>query len=77
MIMRQPNVDDYVRLRVELPELFLHRGELGIIRSTWFAPTTAYEVEFHPDGLNCQPRALLLPQQIEVEEGSVSDQGRM
>lgn len=71
--MRQPHIDDYVRLMADLPELCLHRGELGIVRSTWFAPTTAYEVEFHPVGLKCQPRALLLPQQIEVDDGPVSD----
>ena len=67
--MRQPNIDDYVRLRKDIPELSLHRGEVGVIRSTWFAPSMAYEVEFHPAGLNHQTRALLLAEQIEVEDG--------
>ena len=40
--MRQPHIDDYVRLTTDIPELCLHRGDLGVVRSTWFAPTTAY-----------------------------------
>jgi hypothetical protein len=66
MAMRPPEIDDCVRLMADLPELDLHQGELGVVRSTWFAPTTAYEVEFHPNGLNCPPRVLLLSAQIQV-----------
>ena len=69
--MRQPHVDDFVRLVRDIPELCLHRGEIGVVRSTWFAPTTAYEVEFHPIGLDHQTRALVLAEQLEVEEGSL------
>ena len=57
--MRQPHVDDFVRLTRDIPELALHRGEIGVVRSTWCAPTTAYEVEFHPVGVNSETRALL------------------
>lgn len=69
--MRQPHVDDYVRLLTDIPELSLHRGEVGVVRSTWFAPTTAYEVEFHPVGLPVRTRALLMAEQVQVEEGSL------
>lgn len=69
--MRQPHIDDFVRLTRDIPELSLHRGEVGVIRSTWFAPSTAYEVEFHPIGLSHETRALLLPEQLQVEEGSL------
>lgn len=69
--MRQPTVDDFVRLTRDIPELSLHRGEIGVVRSTWFAPTTAYEVEFHPVGLSHQTRALVLAEQLQVEEGSL------
>jgi hypothetical protein len=69
--MRQPHVDDFVRLTRDIPELSLHRGEIGVVRSTWFAPTLAYEVEFHPIGLDHQTRALVLAEQLEVEEGSL------
>ena len=72
--MRQPHIDDFVRLTRDIPELSLHRGEIGVIRSTWFAPSTAYEVEFHPIGLSHETRALLLPEQLQVEEGSLLKQ---
>jgi hypothetical protein len=70
-LMRQPHIDDFVRLTRDIPELSLHRGEIGVVRSTWFAPSTAYEVEFHPLGLSHETRALLLPEQLQVEEGSL------
>ena len=67
--MRQPHVDDFVRLTRDIPELALRRGEVGVVRSTWFAPATAYEVEFHPPGLSHERRALLLAECLEVQEG--------
>ena len=82
--MRRPHVDDYVRLRQDIPELSLRSGQVGVVRSTWFAPSVAYEVEFHrppgadatlgaagPDGGAGKTRALLLAEQVEVEEGSL------
>jgi hypothetical protein len=75
--MRQPHIDDFVRLTTDIPELCLHRGDLGVVRSTWFAPTTAYEVEFHPIGLDNQTRALLLAEQVQVEDGPLFDERRM
>jgi hypothetical protein len=63
--MRQIVVDDRVRLKRDIPELGLHRGEAGVVCSEWFAPTTAYEVEFHQFG---QPlRALLMSEQVQRE----------
>ena len=69
--MRQPHVDDFVRLTQDIPELALNRGSVGVVRSTWFAPTVAYEVEFHKIGHDYQTRALLLADQVQVEEGSL------
>ncbi len=69
--MRRPHVDDFVRLTQDIPELALQRGEVGVVRSTWFAPSMAYEVEFHPVGLDHQTRALLLAEQVEVEDGAL------
>lgn len=66
---RRPQVDDYVRLTQDIPELALNRGQVGVVRSTWFAPTVAYEVEFHIVGMAVQTRALLLDEQVMVEEG--------
>lgn len=67
--MRKPEIDDYVRLTQDIPELALNRGQVGVVRSTWFAPTIAYEVEFHIAGMSAQTRALLLNEQVSVEEG--------
>ncbi|MGH7180308.1 MAG: DUF4926 domain-containing protein [Tepidisphaeraceae bacterium] len=72
--MRSPHVDDFVRLTHDVPELSLHRGDVGVVRSTWFAPSIAYEVEFHPIGLDHTTRALLMAEQVQVEEGSLFDQ---
>jgi len=69
--MRSPHVDDFVRLISDIPELSLSRGEIGVVRSTWFAPSVAYEVEFHQIGHDYQTRALLRPEQVEVEEGQL------
>jgi uncharacterized protein DUF4926 len=66
--MRRPRVDDIVRLTADIPELALNRGETGVVRSTWFAPAVAYEVEFSQIGNDYQTRALLLENQVEVEE---------
>ena len=67
--MRQPHVDDFVRLTQAIPELSLPCGELGVVRSTWFAPSVAYEVEFHLHGEDHATRALLMADQVQVEEG--------
>ena len=66
--MRRPDIDDFVTLVHDIPELSLSRGDRGIVRSTWFAPTVAYEVEFMLVGLDSQTRALLLEEQVLVDE---------
>jgi hypothetical protein len=65
--MRQPHVDDFVRLTRDIPHLNLHRGEVGQVRSTWFAPSVAYEVEFHC-GIDHETRALIMAEQLELAE---------
>jgi hypothetical protein len=71
--MRVPHVDDYVRLIRDIPELALARGEVGVVRSRWCAPEVAYEVEFHSLGLDEPTRALLMSDQIEIEDGPIFD----
>jgi hypothetical protein len=66
--MRRPIINDTVRLIHDVPEMFLSRGDIGVVRSTWFAPAVAYEVEFHPLGANTDTRVLLREEQVEVEE---------
>jgi hypothetical protein len=58
-------VDECVQLVQDIPELGLHRGELGLICSTWFSPSTAYEVQFERHAPECSVRVLLMCSQIE------------
>ncbi len=69
--MRRPHVDGLVRLMHDIPELSLTRGDVGVVRSTWFAPTVAYEVEFNQIGDDYQCRALLMEDQVEAQECAV------
>jgi hypothetical protein len=69
-VMRQPQIDDFVRLTQDIPELSLNRGEVGVVRSTWCAPSVAFEVEFHQVGLSYQTRCLLSEAQVEVEDAA-------
>jgi hypothetical protein len=71
--MRTPTVNDFVRLTSDVPELQLARGDVGVVRSQWFAPEIAYEVEFHLVGLDEPTRALLMADQIRVEDGPMFD----
>lgn len=66
--MRPLHIDDHVRLVQDIPESFLSRGEVGIVRSTWFSPATAYEVEFQQIGSDYQTRVLVRPEQVRLEE---------
>jgi hypothetical protein len=54
-----------VQLLQDLPELGLHRGDVGQLCSTWFDPNTAFEVEFEPRPVGSRVRALLRPNQIQ------------
>ncbi len=63
-----PQIDDCVRLAVDIPNLYLQRGDMGRVCSTWFTPTTAYEVTFRPRGLAEEVRVLVLAEQVHVEE---------
>jgi hypothetical protein len=56
---------EIVRLMQDLPELGLHRGDVGQLCSTWFHPNTAFEVEFDPRPAGSRVRALLMPHQIQ------------
>ncbi|HYO10277.1 MAG TPA: DUF4926 domain-containing protein [Tepidisphaeraceae bacterium] len=66
--MRTPHVDDFVRLTRDIPHLSLHRGQVGVVRSTWCSPLTCYEVEFREPGIDSDTRALVMAEQLQVEE---------
>ena len=56
--------NETVRLVRELPELKLDAGTVGVVRSAWFYPTTAYEVEFPCRGQVRGNRLLLLEGEV-------------
>jgi Domain of unknown function (DUF4926) len=66
--MREPHIDDFVRLTQDVPQFALNKGEVGVVRSTWFAPSHTYEVEFHQIGHDYQTRCLLSAEQVVLEE---------
>lgn len=63
--MYQPRISQQVRLTHDLPDQWLQRGEQGIVKSRWFAPTIAFEVEFAKPGERYRTRVVLVPEQIE------------
>lgn len=62
--MMQLHVDQRVQVMQDIPELELHRGDTGVVCSIWFAPASAYEVEFQQRPPSSRVRALLMPNQI-------------
>ena len=56
---------DDVRLKQDLPEFGLWRGQRGVVCSTWFSPAVAYEVEFQTTEGKFPTRVLLLAHQID------------
>lgn len=64
--MHGSHINERVRLKQDIPESGLRRGEEGVVRSEWFAPETAYEVEFRSAGPEGS-RKLLQPDQLEFE----------
>ena len=69
--MRQPEVGDYVRLTLDIPDLWLQRGEEGIVCAAWCGPIASFEVEFRPADRGGVKRALVPAEKLEVEEESV------
>lgn len=74
--MRDPNIDDVVKLTRDVPHMNLCKGQIGVVRSLWKAATVAYEVEFV--GLDEKTRAVLLRDQLTVdgEEEETARDGR-
>jgi hypothetical protein len=64
----EPRIDSCVRLLQPVPDLDLHPGDIGTVRSTWFSPAVMYEVEFAGCGCSCGVRLLLQAEQIESVE---------
>ena len=65
--MSKVKAQERVRLVQDVPELGLRRGDVGLVCSTWFEPSTAFEVEFKSRAVGCGVRALLMPSQIQAD----------
>jgi hypothetical protein len=63
--MKPTQIGQRVQLTEDVPDLELHRGEVGVVCSTWFSPVPAYEVEFQHDLPSYGMRALLMSSQIQ------------
>jgi hypothetical protein len=64
--MPSPHVHDVVRLKRDVPTLWLKAGAVGVVQSSWLAPHGFFEIEFEgPDGA-CRVRVLLGAEQLEV-----------
>jgi hypothetical protein len=61
-------VEDQVRLMKSIPELMLHRGDIGVVCSIWHAGESAYEVEFPAPGSPYGTRTVLFEEQVEEVE---------
>jgi hypothetical protein len=70
--MSQVKAEERVRLIEDVPELGLRRGDVGLVCSTWFEPSTAFEVEFQP-GAGSRVRALLMPNQIQKDANAATN----
>jgi len=62
--MTSIKVDECVLLTHDIPELGLHRGDVGTICSIWSDPAAAFEVEFQKPNPDSRLRALLMVSQI-------------
>ena len=58
-MVRQIMSNDEVRLLRDVPELELREGEVGVVRSSWYVPVVAFEVEFARHSRRHAARVLL------------------
>jgi hypothetical protein len=56
--------NERVCLGIDVPELALSRGDVGVVRSAWLFPQRAYEVEFPRRLGTVTPRVLLLHEKV-------------
>ena len=65
-MLRQIMSNDQVRLVKDVPELALREGEVGIVRSSWYFPVVAFEVEFRRKDHRGAARVLLLEDYVQT-----------
>ena len=67
------HVDDRVRLEKDIPNLGLHRGDVGVVCSHWCEPESAFEIEFHAGDTGM--RAIVPEGNLAREERTDQDAG--
>ncbi len=71
--MPAAHVKSRVRLKEDIPELFLKEGAKGVVTSVWLSRGDfGYEVEFEKTGESPAKRILLRAEQIEILESDPS-----
>ena len=65
-MLRQIMSNDQVRLIKDVPELALREGEVGTVRSSWYFPVVAFEVEFRRKDRRGAARILLLEDDVQA-----------
>ena len=63
------HVEDHVRLMKNVPELMLHRGDVGVVCSIWHAASSAFEVEFPSTESKFGIRTVLCEDEVAKDEG--------
>ena len=72
--MSTAHVNAVVRLTHDVPRHWLHRGDVGVVRSIWLLPDVSYEVEFCGPGQSTV-RALLNSDLLELVESDSAGAG--
>ena len=65
--MKTLSVGQHVLLKCDLPEVGLHRGEHGTVRSAWFRPVTWYEVAFREEPSEVPVLALVTAAEVDED----------
>ena len=68
--MIHPELHDRVRLTEGVPNLWLERGDIGVVESIWHATTDYCEVEFNKPSEPFRVRALVPVERLEVVEST-------
>jgi hypothetical protein len=69
--MQDVHIDDRVRLTREIPELSLHRGDSGVVRSVWCSPNDFYDIEFARHEPHLPSRCLVSAIYVEIQDKQV------
>jgi len=64
------SVEDHVRLIKSIPELLLHRGDVGVVCSIWHSASCAFEVEFPSTESQFGIRTVLREDEVAMDEGN-------